>query len=136
MIADGHTHLVNRAPILWYTKRQNTVETSAFGSKFIAMKTAVEQVESLQYKLRMFSIPLEVPTNMVCDNGAFFKYSLIPDSTLKKKHTSICYRCCREAVASRTVRVAKQGSLTNLSHLFTKPLSQASQVTNLDCFIC
>ena len=38
---------VNRAPILWYSKRQNTVETSTFGSEFIAMKTAVEQVKSL-----------------------------------------------------------------------------------------
>ena len=111
---------VNRAPILWYNKRQNTVETSTFGSEFIAMKTAVEQVESLWYKLRMFGVPLEGPTNMFCDNEAVFKNVSILDSTLKKKHTSICYHRCREAVASRTVRVAKEGTLTNLSDLFTK----------------
>jgi hypothetical protein len=28
---------VNRAPIIWYSKRQNTVETSTFGSDFVAM---------------------------------------------------------------------------------------------------
>ena len=33
---------VNRAPILWYSKQQNTVEMSALGSEFIAMKTVVE----------------------------------------------------------------------------------------------
>ena len=33
---------VNHAPIVWYSKRQNTVETCTFGSEFIAMKTAVE----------------------------------------------------------------------------------------------
>jgi len=28
---------VNQAPILWYSKSQNTVETSTFGSEFIAL---------------------------------------------------------------------------------------------------
>ena len=125
---------VNRAPILWYSKRQNTVETSTFGSEFIAMKTAIEQVESLRYKLRMFGIPLEGPTNMFCDNEPLFKNASIPDSTLKKKHTSICYHRCREAVASHTVRVAKEGTLTNLRNLFTKPLSQATREAILDRF--
>ena len=125
---------VNRAPILWYSKRQNTVETSTFRSEFIAMKTSVEQVESLRYKLHMFGIPLEGPTNMFCDNEVVFKNASIPDSTLKKKHTSICYHCCREAVASHMVRVAKEGTLMNLSNLCTKPLSQASREAILDCF--
>ena len=125
---------VNRAPILWHSKRQNTVETSTFGSEFITMKTAVEQVESLQYKLRMFGVPLEGPTNMFCDNEAFFKNASIPDSTLKKKHTLICYHRCREAVASRTVRVAKEGTLMNLSDLFTKPMPQANREAILDHF--
>ena len=125
---------VNRAPIVWYSKRQNTVETSTFGSEFIAMKTVVEQVESLWYKLRMFGVPLEGPTNMFCDNEEVFKNASIPDSTLKKKHTSICYHRCREAVASRTVRVAKEGTLTNLSDLFTKPMPQANREAILDRF--
>ena len=100
-------------------------ETSTFGSEFIAMKTAVEQVEALRYKLHMFGVPLEGPMNIFTDNEAVLKNSSIPDSTLKKKHTSICYHRCREAVASHTACVAKEGTLTNLSDLFTKPLTQA-----------
>lgn len=38
----------NRAPIGWYSKRQNGVETSTFGSEFIAMKNAVEKIASLR----------------------------------------------------------------------------------------
>ena len=98
------------------------------------MKTVVEQVESLRYKLRMFGVPLEGPTNMFCDSEVVFKNASIPDSTLKKKHTSICYHRCREAVASRTVQVAKEGTLMNLSDLFTKPMSQATQEAILDRF--
>ena len=39
---------INRAPIIWYSKRQNTVESSTFGSEFIAMKIAVELIEGLR----------------------------------------------------------------------------------------
>jgi hypothetical protein len=44
---------LNRSPILWYTKQQSTVETSSFGSEFNALKTAVELIKGLHYKLRM-----------------------------------------------------------------------------------
>ena len=60
---------VDRAPVTWFSKRQNTVETSTFGSEFIAMKTAVEHVEALCYKLRMFGIPMEGPTNVLRHRG-------------------------------------------------------------------
>ena len=125
---------VNRAPIVWYSKCQNTVETSTFGSEFIAMKTAVEQIEALRYKLRMFGVPLEGPTNIFCDNELVFKNASIPDSTLKKKHTSICYHRSREAVAAGTVQIAKEGTTTNLSDLFTKPLPEPRCTFLLDQF--
>ena len=125
---------LNRAPIIWYSKRQNTVETSMFGSEFITMKTVVEQIKSLRYKLRMFGVPLEGPTNVFCDNEAVFKNMSQPDSTLKKKHTLICYHRCREAVASWMIRIAKEGTLTNLSNLFTKPLTHFIRENLLDCF--
>ena len=125
---------LNRAPIVWYSKRQNTMETSTFGSEFIAMRTAVEHIEALHYKLRMFGIPIEGPTNVFCDNEAVFKNTTIPESTLKKKHNSICYHRCREVVAAKVMRVAKEGTLTNLADLFTKPLVQSVREGLLDRF--
>ncbi|KAI2506381.1 Reverse transcriptase (RNA-dependent DNA polymerase) [Fragilaria crotonensis] len=74
----------NRAPILWYSKRQNTVETSTFGSEFVAMRIAVDLIEGLRYKLRMFGIPIDSPTNVFCDNEAVTKNVTLPESTLKK----------------------------------------------------
>ena len=107
---------------------------STFGSEFIAMKTAVEHVEALRYKLRMFGIPIEGPTNVFCDNEAVFKNTSILDSTLKKKHTSICYHRAREVVAARMMRVAKEGTATNLANLFTKPLTDSRRAFLLDRF--
>ena len=31
----------NRAPIIWYSKRQNTVKVSTFGSELVAMKNSI-----------------------------------------------------------------------------------------------
>jgi hypothetical protein len=124
----------NKAPIIWYSKRQNTVEASTFGSEFQAMKNAIELTESLRYKLRMFGIPLEGATNIFCDNEAVYKNTTLPESTLKKKHHSIAYHRCREAVAAGTVRVAKEGTQTNLSDLFTKLLPQPRREELLDKF--
>ena len=58
----------------------------------------------------------------------------MPESTLKKKHHSIAHHRCREAVAAGTVRVAKEGTRTNLSDLFTKVLPQARREELLDKF--
>ena len=124
----------NKAPALWHSKRQNTVEASTFGSEFQAMKNAVELTESLRYKLRMFGVPIDGPTNVFCDNEAVYKSTTMRESTLKKKHHSIAYHRCREAVAAGTVRVAKEGTLTNLSDLFTKLLPQARREELLDKF--
>jgi hypothetical protein len=95
---------VNQASILWYSKKQNTVKTSTFGSKFVAVRIAVGLIKSLQYKLRMFGIPIDGPTNIYCDDEAVTKNSsIIPESTLKKKHNSIAYHCTQEAVAAGTI---------------------------------
>jgi hypothetical protein len=83
--------LCNRAPILWFSKCQNTVETSSFGSEFVAARIAVKLIEGLRYKLRMFGIPIEGPTNIYCDIQSVVTNTTQPESTLKKKHKSIAY---------------------------------------------
>jgi hypothetical protein len=91
-------------------------------------------IESLRYKLRMFGVPIEGASNVFCDNEAVYKNTSLPESTLKKKHHSIAYHRCREAVAAGTVRVAKEGTKTNLSDLFTKLLPQTRREELLDKF--
>ena len=135
---------VNRAPIIAFSKRQNSVETSTFGSEFTAMKQAIELVKGLKYKLRMFGVPLEgtmkngsmqQPASMYCDNEAVYKNITIPTSVLSKKMHGISYHFCREAVASGTCRVAKEDTLTNLADLFTKVLGRVKRESLMDRFM-
>ena len=114
---------VNRSPIVFFSKRQNTVESSTFGSEFIAMKQSVELIEALRYKLRMMGFPMEGPTSLFCDNSAVVINTTTPESTLKRKHTSICYHRCREAHAAGIVQITKEGTLTNLADMLTKLLA-------------
>ncbi len=114
---------LNRSPILWYSKAQNTVETSTFGSEFTAMRIAVELLEGLRYKLRMFGVPLEGPVNTFCDNSSVVTNASFPASTLKKKHNSIAFHRVREAIAMNMMRVAWVASGKNLADMLTKPLN-------------
>jgi hypothetical protein len=105
---------VNNAPITWYSKRQNTVQSSTFGSEFIAMRIAVEQTEGLQYKLRMMGVPIE--------GQSVFKNCSYPESILKKKHNDIAYHRVRKSQASKTIRDVWESGETNPSNILTKLL--------------
>ena len=126
---------LNRAPVVWHSKKQNTVESSTFGSEIVALKNAIELIKSLRYKLRMFGVPIIGPADIFCDNEAVTTNCTTPESTIKKKHHSIAYHYNREAVASKTVRIAKEDSDTNLADLFTKLLIEERRNFLIDRFM-
>ena len=122
----SHTGIImyiNKSPISWFTKRQNTVESSTFGSEFVALRIAAEQIISLRYKLRMFGIPVEGFANVFCDNESVFKNATLAESRLKKKHNSICFHRVREAVAASVMMPFKVGTDYNLADILTKSLN-------------
>eukprot|EP00536_Pseudo-nitzschia_multiseries_P010395 jgi/Psemu1/203174/e_gw1.316.9.1 len=116
---------INNAPIIWFSKRQTTVETSTFGSEIIALKIAIELVEGLRYKLRMMGVPIDGSTNVYCDNDSVVTNVTRPESPCKKKHNSIAYHKARESIAAGIIRVAKEPGSTNIADLFTKLMSGA-----------
>ena len=114
---------VNRAPIIWFSKKQNTVETSTFGSEFVSMRVATEITEGLRYRLRMMGILIDGSASVFCDNMSVVMNTSCPESTLKKKHNAIAYHRVREAVAAGTIHITKEPTPTNLADMLTKPLS-------------
>ena len=98
---------LNRAPIIWHSKKQNPLEL----------------IEGLRYKLRMMGIPISGPANVYGDNEAVVNSTTAPESTLKKKHNAINYHRVRDAVAAGTICVAWEDTKTNISDLLTKLMS-------------
>ena len=111
---------INNTPIIWYSKRQNTVESSSFGFEFIALRIATEMIESLRYKLRMFGVDIEGSTSVFCDNKSVVTNASIPTSMINKKHNSICYHRVRESHAAGITRVGWISGEYNKSDLLTK----------------
>ena len=91
---------MNTVLIDWLSKKQATIESSFFGAEFIAMKTDVEALRGIRYKLCMMGVPLTGPTYIYGDNMSVIYNTSRPESTLKKKSNSIFYHAVREAVAS------------------------------------
>ena len=118
----GFIIFLNNAPISWYSKKQNTVESSTFGSEFVAMRIAIEHIRALRYKLRMFGIPIDGPTNVFGDNESVVNSASRVEARLNKKHNAICFHTVREAAAAGWIRVGWEPTATNIADLFTKML--------------
>jgi hypothetical protein len=118
----GFLVYLNCALIYWLSKKQNSVESSSFGSEFIAMKQCCEYLRGLRYKLRMMGIPVIGPAYIFGDNQSVLANTTIPDSTLKKKSQSIAYHFVREGAARDEWRTSYVNTNDNEADLFTKQL--------------
>ena len=118
----GFIIFLNNAPIVWHSKKQTRVENSVFGSEFIAMRTGLETVQGIRYKLRMMGIPCKEPTYIYGDNMSVIHNTSKPESTLKKKANSVCYHFIREAVAADECRTGHISTHENPADIATKPL--------------
>ena len=122
---------VNNVPNIWYSKQQNTVEASSFGSDFFSLGISTEVIEALRYKLRCFGIPVEGPAEVFCNNMSVVKNSSITTSVLNKRHNFICYHSAREAQAAGILRVGWIPGEFDLSDLFTKTTMPVNTRHNL-----
>ena len=116
----GYFIFLNSSPIAWFSKRQSTIETSVFGAEFVALKTGMEALRGIRYKLRMMGVAINGPSYVYGDNMSVINNTQRPESTLKKKSNAICYHACREAVAMREMVTGHIRSELNPADLATK----------------
>ena len=72
----SHTGIIiflNRAPTISFSKRQNTCESSTYGSELVAMRIARDLISALRIKLKSFGIPIQGPANTYGDNASVVK---------------------------------------------------------------
>ena len=70
---------------------KNTVETSTFGSEYVALKIGTKMIIDLRYKIRIMGVLIN---GIFCDNKSVVKSSVKPDVSLKKKHVLIAFHKC------------------------------------------
>jgi hypothetical protein len=119
----SHTGIIiflQQAPVQVFSKRQNTCESSSYGSELVAMRIARDLISAMRIKLKCFGVPINGPCNVFCDNNAVVKNTSIPESVLQKKHNAVNYHIIREAVAAGILRIGKEDTETNIADAFTK----------------
>ena len=119
----AHLVFLGRTPVSWYSKRQNTVETSTYSSELVSFRIAVDKALAIRYQLRAMGLKVTQPVVMLCDSQSVCCNMQLPSSGLKKKHQAVAWHRCREAVAMGIVLVAYVSTMWNLADIGTKPLN-------------
>ena len=95
------------------------------------MKTGVEALRGIRYKLRMMGVPLTGPTYLYGNNMSAIYNTSRPESTLKKKSNSICYHAVHEAVVSGKCLTTHCRNGDNYSDMMTKVLYRQKKQDNV-----
>jgi hypothetical protein len=131
----GFIIFLNNAPVYWSSKKQTGIETSSFGSEFMAMKSCCEYLRGLRFKLRSFGIPVDSPCYVFGDNKSVLSNASIPDSVLQKKSLSIAYHFVREGTAANEWLTAYINTNDNCSDMLSKSLPGGAKRRKFTCMI-
>ena len=113
-------HFLNQTPIDAYTKRQSTVETTTYGSEFVAARTAVDQIIDIRTTLRYLGVPIRDKSYMFGDNKSVVTSSTIPNSTISKRHHLASYHRVREAIAAKFISFHWKDGKSNPADILSK----------------
>ena len=113
---------LNCSLVHWWSKKQTSIESSSFGTEFIAMKQCCEYLCGLRYKLHMMGIPCDQPSHIYGDNQSVLATTTMPDSTLKKKSQSIAYHFVCKGSAHGEWKMAYVNTHDSEADLLTKLL--------------
>jgi hypothetical protein len=116
----GILHLVNKAPIDWYFKKQGTVETATYGSESVAARVCVEQIIDLGTTLRYLGVPIRDKSYMFGDNKSVVDSSMQLHAKLHKRHRMLSFHHIREAIASGIVGFFYNPGDINLADILSK----------------
>ena len=116
----GYFIFLNNAMIVSFSKRQNNVESSTYGSELVALRIVRDRIVEMRIKLKAIGVPLLGPASVYCDNQSVVKDKSVAESTLSKKHNSINFHIVRESAAAGILRVGKEDTATNLADPLTK----------------
>ena len=126
----GYFIFIQNALMFSFSKKQNTVEASTYGSELVAMRQVRDKIIEVRLKCKSIGLRLDGPADVGCDNQGVVKNTSIPESTLSKKHNAVNYHIVRETVAANIMRVGKEDTKTNPSDALTKlmPYSQKHEL--------
>jgi len=95
------------------------------------MKTGIEALRGVRYKLRLMGIGISGPSYIYGDNMSVIYNTQRLESTLRKKSNSICYHAVRESVAMGESLTGHIKSTDNPADIVTKIMANGQKRCNL-----
>jgi hypothetical protein len=92
----GILHFMNKMLIEWYSKKQATVETATYNSKFIAACTCIDQVIDLRLTLCYLGY-------IFSDNKTIVQSAAQPHAKLHKWHNALSFHWAWEMITSKYI---------------------------------
>jgi hypothetical protein len=129
--SNGFVIYLSMAPIVWFSKRQPTAESSVFGAEFVAMKNGIETCRGLRYKLRMMVMASSGPTFVYGEKMTVVHNTQRSESVLKKKSNSICYHAVRESAVMGESIIRHVPSVDNPADICTKVVTGGQKRNHL-----
>jgi hypothetical protein len=96
------------------------VETSTFGSEFVAGRIAVDQIIENRTALRYLGVPVKGKTYLLGDNESVVKNATVPHSQLKKRHVALSFHRMREAIVAGIIIFAHISGKKNVADILSK----------------
>lgn len=116
----GIIHMWNKTVIDTYSKLQNTVETSTFGSEYVSTRTCTDQGIDLRITARYLGVPIKGSSYMFGDNESVVNTASIPFSKLAKRHVALSYHRTKECIAAGIFKYYHVLSGNNPADILTK----------------
>jgi hypothetical protein len=102
--ATGVIHLNNMIPMEWYLKKQATMETTKYGSTFVADRICVERVIELHSTLRFLGVLIKEKSYMFGDNkSVVYSHMQELNAKLHMQHFMLSFHHVRETIAEETL---------------------------------
>ena len=113
-------HLANETPIMWFSKKQATVETATYGAEFMAGRTCIEQIIDLRNTFRYLGVPVHDTSYMFGDNESMINSSAFLYSRIQKRHNILSYHCVRSQTAKGYIALHHIQSHNNVADIVSK----------------
>jgi hypothetical protein len=102
----------------WFYKLQAFVQTATFGSEFVAVRIAVNQIVDLHCTFLLLGVPVKEMTYILGDIRAVVNDSAIP--SLSKRNNTLSFHRVREPIAKRIVNFVGINGKNNPADIVTK----------------
>ena len=132
----GIFHLMNKTPMMWFSKKQATSETATYGSEFIACRTCLEQIIDIRNSFRYLGVEVYSKSYVFGDNAAQINSAKVPQAKLNKRHNILSFHFVRDMISKGFILLSHIPSEFNAADIMTKQWKyQASYLHLLKPFL-